>query len=56
MRTIASGIRLRRTRGAKAVAARLLAGAKPTPDNAFKLKLVERALASVLAKAKGANA
>jgi xanthine dehydrogenase YagS FAD-binding subunit len=41
-------------RGAKAVAARLLAGAKPTPENAFKLKLVERALASVLAEAKGA--
>jgi xanthine dehydrogenase YagS FAD-binding subunit len=34
--------------------ARLLAGAKPTPENAFKLKLVERALASVLAEAKGA--
>lgn len=41
-------------RGAKAVVARLLAGAKPTPENAFKLKLVERALASVLAEAKGA--
>jgi len=41
-------------RGAKAVAARLLAGARPTPENAFKLKLVERALASVLADAKGA--
>jgi xanthine dehydrogenase YagS FAD-binding subunit len=41
-------------RGAKAVTARLLAGAKPTPENAFKLKLVERALASVLAEAKGA--
>jgi xanthine dehydrogenase YagS FAD-binding subunit len=41
-------------RSAKAVVARLLAGAKPTPENAFKLKLVERALASVLAEAKGA--
>src|SRR5437868_1217165 len=41
-------------RGAKAVTARLLAGAKPTPENAFKLKLVERALAAVLAEAKGA--
>jgi xanthine dehydrogenase YagS FAD-binding subunit len=41
-------------KGAKAVAARLLAGAKPTPENAFKIKLVERALASVLAEAKGA--
>jgi xanthine dehydrogenase YagS FAD-binding subunit len=41
-------------RGAKAVAARLLADAKPTPDNAFKLKLVERALSAVLAEAKGA--
>jgi xanthine dehydrogenase YagS FAD-binding subunit len=41
-------------RGAKAVTARLLAGARPTEENAFKLKLVERALASVLAEAKGA--
>jgi xanthine dehydrogenase YagS FAD-binding subunit len=41
-------------RGAKAVVARLLAGAKTTPENAFKLKLVERALASVIAEAKGA--
>jgi xanthine dehydrogenase YagS FAD-binding subunit len=41
--------------GAKAVVARLLAGAKPTPDNAFKLKLVERALAAVLAEAKEAQ-
>jgi xanthine dehydrogenase YagS FAD-binding subunit len=41
-------------RGARAVAARLLAGAKTTHDNVFKLKLVERALASVLAEAKGA--
>src|SRR3954468_7081674 len=43
-------------RGAQAVTARLLAGARPTPENAFKLKLVERALASALAEAKGAHA
>jgi xanthine dehydrogenase YagS FAD-binding subunit len=42
-------------RGAKAVVARLLAGAKPTTENAFKLKLVERALGAVLAEAKGAR-
>lgn len=40
-------------RGAKAVAARLLDGARPTRDNAFKLALVERTLAAVLAEAKG---
>ncbi|MGY0781193.1 FAD binding domain-containing protein [Azospirillum argentinense] len=40
-------------RGAKAVTAGLLADAKPTHDNAFKLTLVERTLASVLAEAKG---
>ena len=40
-------------KGAKAVASRLLADAKPTHDNAFKLTLVERTLASVLAEAKG---
>ena len=40
-------------RGAKAVTARLLAGAKPTHDNAFKLPLVERTLAAVLAEARG---
>jgi xanthine dehydrogenase YagS FAD-binding subunit len=40
--------------GARAVVAKLLAGAQTTPDNAFKLKLVERTLASVLAEAKGA--
>ncbi len=39
-------------RGAKAVAARLLAGARPTRDNAFKLPLVERTLAAVLADAR----
>jgi xanthine dehydrogenase YagS FAD-binding subunit len=40
--------------GAKAVASRLLAGAKPTEQNAFKLKLVERTLSAALAQAKGA--
>ena len=40
-------------RGAKSVAARLLDGAKPTRDNAFKLALVERTLAAVLTEAKG---
>jgi xanthine dehydrogenase YagS FAD-binding subunit len=41
--------------GAKPVASRLLAGAKPTDDNAFKLKLVERTLGAVLAEANGAQ-
>jgi xanthine dehydrogenase YagS FAD-binding subunit len=40
-------------RGAKAVTARLLAGARPTRQNAFKVPLVERTLAAVLAEAKG---
>jgi xanthine dehydrogenase YagS FAD-binding subunit len=40
-------------RGAKAVTDRLLADARPQHDNAFKLKLVERTLSSVLAEAKG---
>lgn len=39
--------------GAKAVAAMLLAGARPTEQNAFKLTLVERALRAVLVEAKG---
>jgi xanthine dehydrogenase YagS FAD-binding subunit len=39
-------------RGAKAVAAQLLADAKPTPENAFKLKLAERTLSSVLTEAR----
>ena len=39
-------------RGAKATAARLLDGAQPRPDNAFKIPLVERTLAAVLAEAK----
>jgi xanthine dehydrogenase YagS FAD-binding subunit len=40
--------------GAKAVTAKLLAGAKPTEENAFKLTLVERTLDAALAQAKGA--
>lgn len=40
-------------RGAKAVSARLLDGAKPTTENAFKLTLAERTLGAVLAEAKG---
>lgn len=39
--------------GAKAVTAKLLADAKPTDQNAFKLPLAERALAAVLAEARG---
>jgi xanthine dehydrogenase YagS FAD-binding subunit len=38
--------------GAKAVTARLLAGAKPTQENAFKVRLVERALGAVLTEAR----
>lgn len=38
--------------GARAVAEALLAGAQPTPENAFKLPLVERTLAYVIANAK----
>jgi xanthine dehydrogenase YagS FAD-binding subunit len=40
-------------RGARAVTAALLAGAKPTRENAFKLPLVERTLGAVLAAARG---
>jgi len=40
-------------RGAAAVAAGLLADARTTHDNAFKVQLVQRTLASVLAEAKG---
>jgi xanthine dehydrogenase YagS FAD-binding subunit len=40
-------------RGAKAVTAQLLSGAKPTEENAFKVLLVERTLAAALAQAKG---
>ena len=41
-------------RGAKAVSARLLSGARPTHDNEFKLTLVERTLEAVLAEARSA--
>jgi xanthine dehydrogenase YagS FAD-binding subunit len=40
-------------RGAKPLAELLLAGARATHDNAFKLPLVERTLAGVLSEAKG---
>jgi xanthine dehydrogenase YagS FAD-binding subunit len=40
-------------RGARSVTEKLLAGARPTPENAFKLPLVERTLAAVLAEARG---
>ena len=40
-------------KGSKAVAAKLLAGARPTDDNAFKVALVERTLAATLADARG---
>jgi xanthine dehydrogenase YagS FAD-binding subunit len=40
-------------RGANAVAKALVADARTTHDNAFKVPLVERTLASVLAEAKG---
>jgi xanthine dehydrogenase YagS FAD-binding subunit len=39
-------------RGARAVTTQLLAAAKPTADNAFKLRLVERTLAAVMADAR----
>jgi xanthine dehydrogenase YagS FAD-binding subunit len=39
-------------RGAKAVTERLLADARPTDENAFKLPLVERTLGAVLAEAR----
>ncbi len=40
-------------RGAKPAMAAILAGARPTHDNAFKVTLAERTLAAVLAEAKG---
>jgi xanthine dehydrogenase YagS FAD-binding subunit len=40
-------------RGAKAVTAHLLADAKPTRENAFKVTLVERTLGAALAQARG---
>ena len=42
-------------RGAKPAMAAILDGARPTPDNAFKVTLAERALASVLAGIDGQN-
>ncbi|MDB5549280.1 MAG: xanthine dehydrogenase family protein subunit [Tardiphaga sp.] len=39
-------------RGPRAVTARLLEGARPTADNAFKIPLVERTIAAVLAEAR----
>jgi xanthine dehydrogenase YagS FAD-binding subunit len=39
-------------RGAKAAAAGMLSGAKPTADNAFKLKLAERTLGAALNQAR----
>jgi xanthine dehydrogenase YagS FAD-binding subunit len=41
--------------GAKAVIGRLLAGATPTHENEFKVTLVERTLASVIAQARAAS-
>lgn len=38
--------------GAKAVTTQLLAGARPTPENAFKLPLAERTLAAALVQAR----
>ena len=38
--------------GSKAAADRLLAGARPTTDNAYKVPLVERTLAAVIAEAR----
>lgn len=40
-------------RGAQAVASGLLAGARTTHDNAFKVPLVQRTLAAIIAEAKG---
>ena len=40
--------------GAKAVAARLMDGATPTPQSRFKLTLVERTLGAVMAQARSA--
>ena len=39
-------------RGAHAVATRLLAGAQPTPENAFKIPLAERTLAAAIQQAR----
>jgi xanthine dehydrogenase YagS FAD-binding subunit len=42
-------------RGAKAVASRMLAGARPTHDNEFKIALLERTLAAALSEARSAT-
>lgn len=42
------------SKGSGAVAARLMAGARPTEHNAFKVPLVERTLAAVMAEARAA--
>ena len=41
------------TRGSKAVTAELLAGAKPTEQNAFKLPLVERTIGAAIDEVRG---
>jgi len=41
--------------GARAMSAQLLAGARPSHDNTFKLPLVERTLAAVLAQARSSS-
>ena len=43
-------------RGAAEVTARLMQGATPTPQNAYKIKLVQRTIAAVLTQAEGARA
>ena len=48
-------VEARLPQGARATAAALLAGAKPTEENAFKIMLVERTLGAVLAEAKKGN-
>lgn len=40
-------------RGAKAVMAKVFAGARPTPDNEFNLRLAERTLGAVFIEARG---
>lgn len=40
--------------GARAVSTRLMAGATPTPENAFKVPLVERTMAAALSEARAA--
>jgi CO/xanthine dehydrogenase FAD-binding subunit len=52
-KTFSSAAEAEMPRGAKALAARLLDGAKPSKENAFKLTLTERTLGAVLSEAKG---